>query len=172
MTHTFRLRPDPADLPYWAAQYDYPAESAIEQTLAPAAKARGYLTHAELFQLCRWKSPRIQSRCGSNPADFVEAVTGMALNAAHERLRIEGLMLLSGVAWPMASVILHWCHPEPYPILDFRALWTLGFATPPTYTFTFWWDYTQFARALAASAGLSMRALDRALWGYSKAKQS
>jgi hypothetical protein len=71
----------------------------------------------------------------------------------------------------MASVILHWgCH-EPYPILDYRALWSLGIDSPPAYNFNFWWAYTQQCRGLAAQAGVSMRTLDRALWQYSKENQ-
>jgi hypothetical protein len=39
------------------------------------------------------------------------------------------------------------------------------------YEFSFWWEYTQFCRKLAAEAGVSMRTLDRALWQYSKENQ-
>jgi len=78
--------------------------------------------------------------------------------------------LLSGVGWPMASVILHWCHADPYPILDFRALWSLGLDPLPPYDFDLWRAYTGHCRGLAA-AGVTMRDLDRALWQYSKEKQ-
>jgi hypothetical protein len=139
--------------------------------LAPAARARGYLTHAELLQLGRWKSPRSGPRLAANEPEFVQAVTAAALGATHERLRVETLTQLAGVAWPMASVILHWCHREPYPILDYRALWSLGVDPPPRYDFPLWWAYTTHCRALAGGAGVSMRALDRALWQYSKEKQ-
>lgn len=59
-----------------------------------------------------------------------------------------------------------------YPILDFRALWSLGQTnTPSSYTFDFWWAYVEHARGLADEAGLRMRTLDRALWQYSKERQ-
>jgi hypothetical protein len=96
----------------------------------------------------------------------------MAFSTFNERLRIEILMLLSGVSWPMASVILHWGHPEPYPILDFRALWSLGIPQPPVYNFELWQKYTQTCRQLAQQIGVSIRTLDRALWQYSKENQS
>jgi hypothetical protein len=65
-------------------------------------------------------------------------------------------------------VLLHFGHPDPCPILDFRALWSLGLETPPvTYKFVFWWEYVQFCRQLAADLGLSMYELDRALWQFS-----
>lgn len=166
----FQLRFPLADIPHWAARYSYPGEAVIVE-LAPAARARGYLTLGELVQLGRWKSPRIVPRLAANDPDFVAAVTAVALDAAHERLRIEVLLLLFGVGWPMASVILHWCHSDPYPILDYRALWSLGIETPPPYNFPLWWAYTLHCRELAGEAGMTMRDLDRALWQYSKKNQ-
>ena len=56
----------------------------------------------------------------------------------------------------------------PYPILDVRALASLGVTAPPRYTFPFWWAYTTFTRSLSRQTGLSMRDLDRGLWQFSK----
>ena len=167
----FTLRFPPADVPHWAARYDTPGDAAIADELAPAARARGHLTHDELLALGRWKSPRIGPRLAANDPAYVEAVTAVALSSPVEQLRVEVLLLLSGVAWPMASVILHWCHADPYPILDFRALWSLGLDPLPPYDFPLWQAYTDHCRALAAAARVSMRELDRALWQYSKENQ-
>jgi hypothetical protein len=99
-------------------------------------------------------------------------VTRTALSTESEQLRVEVLTLLNGVSWPTASVILHFCHREAYPILDFRALWSLGVeANDVRYNFDLWWGYTQACRRLAEETGLSMRELDRALWQYSKENQ-
>ncbi len=81
------------------------------------------------------------------------------------------LRSLSGVDWPTASVILHFCDPVPYPILDYRVLWSLGFPKPPRFTFDFWRAYTDFTRRLSQSSGHDIRTVDRALWQYSKAHQ-
>lgn len=81
------------------------------------------------------------------------------------------LLLLTGVSWPTASVILHFCARDRYPILDFRALWSLGFLRVPAFTFSFWWEYTCFIRGINDRMGLSMRTIDRALWQYSKERQ-
>lgn len=167
----FNLRFPLADVLYWADRYGYPGEATIAATLAPAARARGYLTHAELTALGRWKSPRIGPRLAANDPDYVAAVTAVALSTPNEQLRVDVLRLLSGVAWPMASVILHWGHHDPYPILDYRALWSLGIDPLPHYDFPLWQAYTDHCRALADRAGVSMRVLDRALWQYSKEKQ-
>ena len=155
----------------WAARYQYPGEELIALEIAPRIKEQGFLTAVDLTILCEWKSPRIRSRCAANDPDFVEVVSHTALSTPNERLRIESLTLLSGVGWPVASVILHWCHHDPYPILDFRALWSVGIETPPAYNFDFWWQYTQFCRRLAQQNDVSMRTLDRALWQYSKENQ-
>ena len=75
------------------------------------------------------------------------------------------------MSWPTASVILHLFHRDPYPILDYRALWSVSLEVPGQYTFSFWWSYVEFCRSLAASAELDMRTLDRALWQFSKENQ-
>ena len=78
------------------------------------------------------------------------------------------LLLLSGVSWPVASVLLHFCDRAPYPILDVRALESLGVKAPSAYTFPFWLAYVETTRALSRKTGLSMRDLDRGLWQLSK----
>jgi hypothetical protein len=100
----------------------------------------------------------------------VKEVTGAALRSKNERFKIEVLRLLDGVDWPTASVILHFCDRGQYPIVDVRALWSLGVTTPPAIDFPVWMEYTQFLRGVSADAGVSMRTLDRALWQYSKVK--
>jgi hypothetical protein len=171
ISQLFKLRFDPQEIGYWASHYSYPGEERIAQEVAPRIREQGYCMAPDLVALCEWKSPRIRSRCAANESAYVTAVTQTALSIPNERLRIEVLTLLSGVGWPMASVILHWCHTEPYPILDFRALWSLGIEETPGYMFEFWWSYTQFCRHLAQQANVSLRTLDQALWQYSKENQ-
>ncbi len=71
----------------------------------------------------------------------------------------------------MASVILHFFHSEPYPILDYRALWSLGIDEPPYYKYDFWWGYVRICRDLAEANAVCMRTLDKAMWQYSKENQ-
>lgn len=162
----FQLRFPTSEIAHWAGGYDTAYDTAVATTAA-AVRARGWLTYDDLLALGRWKSPRSAPRLATNDPAYVAAVTAVALSTADERLRVAVLPLLSGVAWPTASVILHWCHAAPYPILDSRALWSLGHDHPPPYDFPFWQAYTAHSRALAAAAGVTMRALDRALWQYS-----
>ena len=71
----------------------------------------------------------------------------------------------------MASVILHFFHPEPYPILDYRALWSLSIDEPSYYKYNFWWEYVRICRDLAEANAVDMRTLDKAMWQYSKENQ-
>jgi len=167
----FRLRISDDELPRWASRYSYPGEAEIEKRVAPTARARGYLMRDEFLELCRWKTPRSQPRCAANRDDFVREVSRIALAATNEELKIRVLLLLAGVSWPTASVILHFCDHGRYPILDFRALWTVGFRRLPRYTFSLWWEYTCFVRDVSDRTGLPMRTIDRALWQYSKERQ-
>jgi hypothetical protein len=100
----FKLRIPERDLAHWAELYAYPPESEIEDGVAPAARSRGYLTREEFLRLCLWKTPRSQSRCAANEAEFVQEVTRVALSAAHEELKIGILRLLKGVSWPTGRV--------------------------------------------------------------------
>jgi hypothetical protein len=165
----FQLRFPPKDIQYWADRYDY-GDDAIED-IAPGVRRRKFLTKKEFLAVCRWKSPRSQPRCQTNSPGFVREVTQIALSAAEERLRIEVLTLLVGVSWPTASVILHFFHSDPYPILDVRALESLGVKGPVQYNFEFWRNYVYCCRQLSRRYKVTMRALDRALWQYSKENQ-
>jgi hypothetical protein len=166
-----KLKFSPSEILNWAERYPTDSDQEIEKVVVPAVHARGYFTKLEFVTTCNWKTPRSRPRVASNPDRFIQAVTHTALSTPDERLRIEVLTLLDGVSWPTASVLLHFGHSDPYPILDFRALWSLGMDAPPVYEFDFWWEYTQFCRKLATEIGVSMRALDRALWQYSKENQ-
>jgi hypothetical protein len=69
---------------------------------------------------------------------------------------------------PTASTLLYFAFPDDYPILDVRALQSLGVKSRSGYSVTFWLNYLDACRALARRAGVSLRTLDKALWQYSK----
>jgi hypothetical protein len=172
MSFTFKLRFPEQEIAKWSGLYDYPGEAELIAGPVAAARGRGYLDMDCFMQIGDWKSPRSRSRRAANAPAFVEEVTRLALSpSTSPRLAIEVLTLLSGVSWPTASTILHLCHADPYPILDFRALWSLS-TDVPDYRYPFWEAYTTFTRSMAARAGLEMRILDRALWKYSELHQS
>jgi len=172
VSRDFELRFPIADIPRYAGLYDYPGEAELIAGPVARARTRGRLTYDEFVAIGKWKSQRPRKRQAANPPAFVEEVTRIALaRDTSPRLAIEVLTLLSGVEWPTASVILHFCHQDPYPILDFRALWSLTVDVPTSYTYDFWARYSESARQLAQRAKVDMRTLDRALWKYSEMRQ-
>lgn len=173
-----KLRFDLADIPDLAEKYwtgvsdsDRRREDDITERIAPAFGERGHLTKAEFLAICAWKTPRSRPRCESNDESDIREVSRFALSTTSERARIQVWTMLSGVSWPTASVFLHFGFPDQYPILDFRALWSMQVDVPSQYTFALWWDYTQKCREIARRARVSMRTLDRALWAYSSENQ-
>jgi hypothetical protein len=168
----FKLRFALADIPEWAAGYsDDGSDARFLREVRPAVRSRGYLTVDEFRELCYWKTPRSQSRCRQNTADDIRVLTQAALATRDEALKMDLLRRLRGVEWPTASTLLHFCDARPYPILDYRALWSLGYARPPHYTMPFWLSYVACVRDLARRSGHPMRMVDLALWQYSKARQ-
>jgi hypothetical protein len=154
-----------------AQRYEYESAEVDLSDLKADIDARGYLTKTDLRTVARWKSPRSAGYMEKNSDDYIQEISGIALTARTERIRIEVLTLLDGVQWPTASVVLHFFHKDPYPIVDFRALWSISMDVPKQYTFGFWWKYVEYCRTVATRAYLDMRELDQALWQYSKENQ-
>jgi len=166
----WQLRFEAARLQELAARYHDAREESALQSARRASEA-GQFSFEDFLNVCRWKTRRSASRCRKNTPEEVAEITRVALSASAESLRIGVLRCLRGVDWPTASVLLHLAHTDPYPILDVRAIWSLGFDKPPTYSFDFWWRYVRECRALARKHDVDMRTLDKALWQYSKEKQ-
>ncbi len=167
----FQLRFPPSEIAHWAQRYSYAEEDGRVERAGSAARERGYLRRSEFLALCRWKTPRTAKQCASNSPQRIREASELAFGTADERVKIGVLRLLAGVEWPTASVLLHFCDQGSYPILDFRALWSLGIRTPPVSNFEVWAAYTSYARQLADSTRITMRTLDRGLWQYSKEHQ-
>ena len=165
---TFKLRFPEKKIGYWA---DRAPDLAPLQKIGQVARTRGYLTKEEFLNLCEVKSPRSKSHCEKNVSELIKEVTAISSCAKSEQVEVQSLIILTGVSWPTASFILHFCSKHQYPILDYRALWSLSIDTPPVYTFGFWKKYTAYCRILAKRNKVSMRRFDSALWQYSKENQ-
>ena len=156
----------------FAADYSYRSGPEPILNAVQEVREQGWMSKDILQLVCEWKSPRSAGYMQSNSETFVEAVTRLTFSTTDERARIESLTLLDGVGWPTASVVLHFFHPERYPILDRRALWSLGVDQSKEYErFERWHEYVQCCRDLATKSGLSMRELDKALWQHSKEEE-
>jgi hypothetical protein len=92
---------------------------------------------------------------------FVADMSAIAFSVRDQRSRIEPLTLLDGVEWPTASVILRLFHPDPYPILDFRALWSAGSEPPSQYCSLSGGTTSGFAGSSTARGATSARSTGR-----------
>ena len=169
--YKFKLKIPKNQIKLYSEKYVYTNEDKMCEIIAPKIQKQKYLTKDDLIFICRWKSPRITPLAKQNESKFVEEVTSIALTTKNERLSVEVLMLLNGVSWPVASVILHFGKRNQYPILDYRALWSLGVKAPNVYNYELWIAYVNYCRKLSKELKVDMRTLDRALWQYSKENQ-
>ena len=156
-------------VPYWASVYKFKDETPVDQLVGQVQK-RGYLRRSELKTVGKWKSRRSAGKIDNNERSLVLEVTRFALHTTCDKAAIESLTILHGVGAPTASVILHFFHKQDYPILDFRALWSVSLIEGDKYSYSYalWSDYVKFCREEAKEADVCMRDLDRALWQYSK----
>lgn len=131
------------------------------------ARRAGFLTKEQFLKIAKWKSRRPSQHYERNSEYMIRDTTRLALSTLCEELRLRSLTLLHGVSERTASVILHHCHLDPYPIMDARAIWSLGIDDEPDWT-SIWPEYVRACRAVAKENNLTMRLLDRALWGFAK----
>ncbi len=158
------------DLDYWAGQYNYPKGDDEPTRIGEWAREKGYLTKAQFVALAAWKSERPRRRHERNSENVIREVTRFALATRVEPLPLTSLQLLGGVQARTASAILHFCHRRPYPIMDVRAVWSLGIDKAPSDWVAFWPEYVRACRKLSKEGQVSMRVLDRALWAYSSSQ--
>ena len=118
--------------------------------------------------MCSWKTVRSRPKVAANTDAAVVDATRRALAAVDEPSRIAALLELEGVGVPTASTLLYFAFPDDYPILDVRALESLGVKPRSTYPVSFWLEYLETCRDLSRRAGVSIRTLDKALWQHSK----
>ncbi len=140
--------------------------------LGAAVRARGHYTWVEFIEVCGWKTVRSRPKVAANTEPAVIDATGRALSAVDEATRISALLELAGVGVPTASTLLYFVFPAEYPILDVRALESLGVKARSVYPVGFWLAYLSACRTLAQRAGVSIRTLDKALWQHSKERST
>jgi hypothetical protein len=168
---TFRLQFPPEEIESLAERF--PA-SDDRRLLAVGAqvRARGHYAREEFIEVCAWKTPRSRPRVAANRESTVIDTTRRALAGHDEATRFAALLELEGVGSPTASTLLYVAFPDEYPILDVRALESLGVKSRSTYPVSFWLAYLEACRALARDNGVSLRTLDKALWQHSKERSA
>jgi hypothetical protein len=164
---SFELQFPIEQIPVIAARFPV-MDDAPGLALGAAVRARGHYTRPEFIEVCGWKTVRSRPKVAANSEAAVVDATGRALSAAEEEVRISALLELAGVGVPTASTLLYFVFPDDYPILDVRALESLGVKPRSVYPVGFWLDYLSTCRTLAGRAGVDIRTLDKALWQHSK----
>lgn len=149
-------------------QYNEKAKK-TEMELKKWLKRHDHLTKEKFLEICCWKAPRAFHHFKANSENEIIELTRKSFKASDECARIVSLVELNGVGYPIASAILHFKFPNKYPILDFRALESLGYKKRMTYNCKFWQEYVDKLRGLSKRFHVSMRELDKALWAHSKA---
>jgi hypothetical protein len=154
----------------WEQRYGVDDDRVLD-AIAERVRERGYFLRDEFLETYAWKTTRTLGQAKKYTEAEIADVTGVAFRQADEKLRIGLLRALDGVDWPVASTLLHVGLSPEYPILDFRAVWSLGSTMPSSVNFEFWWAYVRCCRRVAARAGVTVRELDKALWAYADANQ-
>jgi len=163
----FSLQFDARDIADVARRYAYATDHRAVEA-GRRARKRGYYTKPEFMIVCRWKSPRSSGRAEANPTAAIHRATRIALGVEDEATRIQALTDLQGVGVPVASTLLYFAFPRRYPILDWRALASLGHKPRSTYSISFWLGYLDACRRIARENHVSIRTLDKALWQHSR----
>jgi len=155
--------------------YDGMTNRWADETIArriTAARQRGYMIPDDLEETAKWKYPgkKLRDLVRENTAEKLEENTRISFaSITTEQDRVNALLQLRGVGWPMASAILHFAFPDEYPIIDEKVLRTINCQyKKDNFNFDRWTEFTKFCKAAHAEIGVSMRELDRALWTYDK----
>jgi hypothetical protein len=147
-----------------ATRYSY-ADDTAAQEAGQRAAAAGFYRREDFLTVVRWKSARAVPLAERNTAAQIRSATRAAFAADGEVQRMASMLTLKGVGAPVASALLHFAYPQRYPILDYRALATLGDTKRRTqYSPDFWASYVSRCCDLARAAGVSLRDFDKALW--------
>ena len=175
---------------YWAGKYDarmsrpnrrFPAgsviaeEAALRQWLADLPEPK-FLDKEHFVRIAMWKSPRPKPHYESNEESHIKDVTRQAYLATYEEEKLKILCDdddLHGVRIPVASTILYFMFPNNFPIFDIRVRTALAEANKWSRPVKdagvdAWKQYVVLMRQLTAQLGVELRALDKALWEYTK----
>ncbi|MDP3182751.1 MAG: hypothetical protein Q8M54_08025 [Desulfobaccales bacterium] len=162
------------DILEWSKKYDSryrgTNDEITEIKLKQLLEKQRYLNKPEFIELCKWKTPRPRKHYERNDEKLVRENTRDSFSTNDEKKRIKLLDDLKGVSLPIASAILHFAFLNRYPILDFRAIWSLGWGKPKI-SYRFWQSYCNRISEISRQVNLPIRIIDKALWEYSKQKQ-
>ena len=167
MSDVFTLRFAPGKIQALAAQFELADDKTIIETGQKIAAGEHSFRH--LKTIVAWKSARALGRVARNTEADVTDALRLAVSAASERSAIAILTGLRGMDVPLASAVMWAIAPTRFTIIDYRALESLGVRPAPT--IEFYLGYLAYCHELAATHGVSLRELDRALWQWSEERR-
>jgi hypothetical protein len=147
-------------------------DEAVEQEITEWFATHRYLNKEKFMRIALWKSKRPKKHYERNDDAIIKEVTRFSLETKNEEIRLKALFIINGVSYPVASFILHFAFPDKYPIMDFRAIWSLGEQQPKSYSFDFWQKYVERVGGIAKETDQRIRTVDKALWEYSRENQT
>jgi thermostable 8-oxoguanine DNA glycosylase len=154
----------------------YNIERYLFKEVHPRFEKEGTLEPFDFFAIVTWKSNRTKTKVKKGLADAGKTVQELMREVAQAetpRDKVKVLVQVWGIGLPIASAILTVCDPETFTVLDYRAWETLKGAAVPGLPEDYpatpdeYLDYCRVCRQLAERVGMSLRALDQALWGMS-----
>ena len=149
----------------WAAEYGDYDSSRVDDL---SGKARP--TYDDIERVYRWKSSRSVGHFLDNDPEHVVSAVRSALRAKGDAAALARVEILNGVKARTGSALLAIFRPDRYTVMDWRARETLeAFGhlqelRRASWT-NVWPEYMNLCRDIASRTGVSLRDLDRALWG-------
>ncbi|MGH7244744.1 MAG: hypothetical protein ACREJD_15125 [Phycisphaerales bacterium] len=141
---------------------------------AHSARARGHLALNEFLAIATWKLASSGSTAFEQATEREVVEHSRAAFAAHQDdlTALHHLDQIRGIGFRAATAIMHITFPEHYPMLDQRAMRSLGLSQTQVDSLiaddanlrTYWPEYAQACRTLAKTLDVTLRQLDRALW--------
>ena len=158
---------------YWASRY-LDSQSFRDQEnekrlmgLEKRIQKNKEMTRKEFCDIQKWKSTQGLWYLKDYPDAKIRQLTKNAFAARDDWDKLDILMEPKGVAYPRASVILHFYDRCDFPLVDEYAVWAVDKNNlVKTYTKDFWLAYVRFCRGMARRNGFCMRTIDRALWAF------
>jgi hypothetical protein len=161
----FVLQFPASELPKYAAEFSYKRDPSAAIAAGDDAAKEGCYTKEGLCEVVNWKSARSKPLVTSSSTEIEEA-TSTAFASTDEAARMEALTALPGVEVPIASALLLFACGDDYPILDVKALASLGHKGRSLYPTSFWLRYLECVRKLAAQNSMTAREVEKALWEW------
>ena len=158
----------------WALRYskfDCDKDEWILEKIQTSLASNGHLDLTDLKSLGVWKngSERLSKCFAKNEPQKIRRQT----HEAYQHQCIRPLRELYGfrTGFPMVSSFMHFAFPMEFPVIDRRALATLGVDDNTTMSRHIWILYCDKCRVWTDRFHVSYRELDRALWQFNLEKE-